>query len=63
MTKIIKPTRDGLYWLYRANKKPIVVKVYDFAIDDPTVSFIGSDWDRELKEIEGKWIGPIIPPE
>ena len=57
-----KPTEEGFYWLYQ-NGDVTMIKVYGFNCDDPTVCFLGSDWDKDLCDVEGEFIGPIIPPK
>jgi len=56
-----KPNENGLYWLRREDRELTIVKIWD-APEDPTIAWIGSDWDSSLSEVEGLWWGPVEPP-
>jgi len=60
-----KPTKDGYYWLRRREIKTKVVWVWD-TIGLPMVASCGSDWDKEISELDNtdsaEWYGPLEPP-
>ena len=61
--KKLTPISDGFYWLYREKEEPTLVYVWDCGSRMTMVASSGSDCDQELKDIEGKWVGPIAIPE
>ena len=55
-------TQDGFFWLFRDGKQPTICKVWDSSTSMPMVAWIGTDWDSQLKDVRGRWYGPIFPP-
>lgn len=60
-----KPKVDGFFWYaMNDNREPItIVEVYDINTSMPSISWIGTDVDKDLNKINGYWFGPISAPE
>ena len=58
-----RPNKIGYYW-YKENRGVTICEVYDSLGNGPdTVSWVGSDWDTNLKDTKGKWGDLILFPK
>jgi hypothetical protein len=54
-----KPTKPGFYWLRRQDDDDIVIRLWRWSTEEFSVAFTGTDYDRDLGEVDGLWAGPL----